>query len=67
MNSNSELLQLNQAGEVVEVSQQDAHELGAFEETALSDEDAMTAMEPHSDPEDDDKAQQVNPKDTVTV
>lgn len=36
-----EILELNQPGVVIEVDPQDATDLGAFEETALSEEDAL--------------------------
>lgn len=38
-------LVLNNPGQVIEVSQTEAAELGAFEETAISEEDALEAIE----------------------
>lgn len=40
-----ELLKLNDAGKVIEVSREEAEELGAFEEDALSEEDALEGTE----------------------
>jgi hypothetical protein len=39
------ILQLNDAGKVIEVSREEAEELGAFDEDALSEEDAMEGTE----------------------
>ena len=40
-----ELLKLNNAGKVIEVSREEAEELGAFAEDALSEEDALEGTE----------------------
>lgn len=39
------ILKVNTPGQVVEFTQDEAEELGAFEETALSEEDAREATE----------------------
>jgi hypothetical protein len=39
------ILALNDAGTVIEVSREEADELGAFEENALSEEDALGGTE----------------------
>lgn len=44
------ILKLNTPGQVIEVSREEAEELGAFEEDALSEEDAQEAdQEPQED------------------
>lgn len=43
------ILDLNVPGQVVEVSKEEAAELGAFEEDALSEEDALEASEEQED------------------
>jgi hypothetical protein len=40
-----EILKLNDAGKVIEVSREEAEELGAFTEDALSEEDALEGAE----------------------
>ena len=45
MDNKEKLLKLNQPGFEVEFSSEEAEELGAFEETALSEEDAREATE----------------------
>lgn len=40
-----EVLKLNEAGKIVEVSREEAEKLGAFEEDALSEEDALEGTE----------------------
>ncbi|WP_330924802.1 conjugal transfer protein TraD [Candidatus Sororendozoicomonas aggregata] len=40
-----EILKLNTPGTIIEVSREEAEELGAFEEDALSEEDALDAIE----------------------
>ncbi len=45
MNSNSDVLHLNKPNEVIEVSAAEAKALGAFEETALTIDDAWDALE----------------------
>ena len=42
---NAKLLKLNQPGQVVELTTKEAEELGAFEESALSEQDALDAIE----------------------
>lgn len=42
---NDKLLKLNQPGQVVELTVKEAEELGAFEESALSEQDALDATE----------------------
>ena len=42
---NDKLLKLNQPGQIVELTKQEAEELGAFEESALSEHDALDAIE----------------------
>lgn len=42
---NADILKLNTPGQVVELSKEEANELGAFEEDALSEEDAHQATE----------------------
>lgn len=42
---NDKILELNIPGQVIEVSKEEAAELGAFEEDALSEEDAQEATE----------------------
>lgn len=39
------ILALNEPGKVIDVSREEAEELGAFEEDALSEEDAMEGAE----------------------
>jgi hypothetical protein len=39
------ILELNDAGKIIEVSLEEADELGAFEEDALSEEDALEGTE----------------------
>ena len=46
---NDEILKLNAPGRVVEVSPEEADALGAFEETALTEEDAAEATEEQGD------------------
>lgn len=43
------ILDLNTPGKVVEVSKEEAAELGAFEEDALSEEDAQEATDEQED------------------
>lgn len=43
--NDKELLELNTLGRVVEVDKKTADDLGAFEEDALSEEDALAATE----------------------
>lgn len=43
------ILDLNTPGRVVEVSKEEADELGAFEEDALTEEDALQATEEQED------------------
>lgn len=43
------ILELNTPGRVIEVSKEEAEELGAFEETALSEDDALEATEDQED------------------
>ncbi len=45
MNSNSDVLRLNKPNEVIDVSAEEAKALGAFEETALTIDDAWDALE----------------------
>lgn len=42
---NDKLLKLNVLGEKVDMTPEEAEQLGAFEETALSEEDAAEATE----------------------
>ena len=42
---NDKLLKLNQPGQIVELTKQEAEELGAFEESPLSEQDALDAIE----------------------
>ena len=44
MNPN-EILKLNTAGQELEVSAEDADELGAFEETAITEQEAIESTE----------------------
>lgn len=43
------ILELNIPGRVIEVSKEEAEALGAFDETALSEEDALEATEDQED------------------
>lgn len=43
------ILELNTPGRVIEVSKEEAEDLGAFDETALSEEDALEATEDQED------------------
>ncbi len=45
MNLNDRLFTLNTAGKEVEVTSEEAEELGAFEETALSEQDAADSID----------------------
>lgn len=47
--ASNNILDLNIPGVVVEVSKEEADELGAFEETAMSEEDALEATEEQED------------------
>lgn len=47
--ASNNILDLNTPGVVVEVSKEEAAELGAFEETAMSEEDALEATEEQED------------------
>ena len=42
---NDDILELNTPGRVIAVSKEDAEELGAFEETALTEDDAQEATD----------------------
>ncbi len=50
-NLKDELLRLFKPADVIEVSQQQAEELGAFEEDALTEEEALAATEEFTDEE----------------
>lgn len=45
MNLNDRLLTLNDAGVEVEVKQQEAEELGAFEESAITEQEAIESTQ----------------------
>ena len=47
------LFQLNIPGSVIEVTTAEANELGAFEENALSEDEALTATEQSTEDEED--------------
>lgn len=49
MSDKASIMDLNTPGVVVEVSKEEAAELGAFEETALSEEDALEATKEQED------------------
>ena len=42
---NDEILKINSAGEEVEVTAEEADELGAFEETAISEQEAIESTQ----------------------
>ncbi|HCE5184915.1 hypothetical protein [Vibrio parahaemolyticus] len=44
-----DILKLNEPGQVIEVTQEEAAELGAFEEDALDEFDAFEAIERQGD------------------
>lgn len=46
---NDKILKLNTPGRVLELTEEEAHELGAFEETALSEDEALEATEPYQE------------------
>ena len=45
MKTKDKILDLNEPGRVIEVSKEEADDLGAIEETALTEEEAMEATE----------------------
>ncbi len=48
---NDNILKLNTPGQVIEVTQNEAEELGAFTETALSENDALASIESNHEQE----------------